>query len=344
MADTITLSRPVADFHVHVRDGDMMRLVIPTIKQGGVSVAYIMPNLVPPLTCVADVLAYKSRLEAVDSSISYIMTLYLSPEITPEVIHEAANAGITGVKCYPAGVTTNSDYGVASYIPYYPTFAAMEEEGMVLNLHGECPSSGHIHVLNAEEEFLPTLKDIHSRFPRLRIVLEHCTSAAAVQAVKECGPTVAATITAHHLFLTIDNWAGNSLNYCKPVAKFPSDKQALLDAATSGDPKFFFGSDSAPHPIGNKEKGKNAAAGVFTQTHAAAYVAEAFYQLGKLDKLAAFLCDFGRQFYKIQEKEPEWTVVLRKEENVVPALLGEGAGAVVPFKAGEQLHWKVEIV
>ncbi|KAK9238524.1 hypothetical protein V1525DRAFT_400775 [Lipomyces kononenkoae] len=345
MTDTITLSRPVADFHVHVRDGDMMKLVVPTIKSGGVSLAYIMPNLVPPLTCVSDVLAYKSRLEAIDPTITYLMTLYLSPAITPQVIHDAAKAGITGVKCYPAGVTTNSEHGVASYAPYYPTFAAMEQHDMVLNLHGECPSGNHVHVLNAEQEFLPTLKDIHTRFPKLRIVLEHCTSAAAIQAVKDCGPTVAATITAHHLFLTIDNWAGNAFNYCKPVAKFPTDRQALLEAATSASAKFFFGSDSAPHPIANKEKGNGAAAGVFTQTHVAAYVAEAFDQVGKLDRLNGFLCEFGRQFYNVpQEKPTNWTVVLKKQQNVVPALLGQGPCAVAPFKAGETLNWKVEIV
>lgn len=290
-----------------------------------------------------DVLSYKSRLEAVDSSVTYAMSLYLSPAITPEVIHEAKKAGITGVKCYPAGVTTNSDHGVASYAPFYPTFAAMEEEDMILNLHGECPSAGHIHVLNAEEEFLPTLKDLHARFPKLRIILEHCTSAAAVQAVLECGPTVSATITAHHLFLIIDNWAGNAYNFCKPVAKLPADRQALLDAATSGNPKFFFGSDSAPHPISAKEKGKNASAGVFTQTHAIAYVAEAFGKLGKIDKLVDFVCNFGRDFYKVEERPSSFSVVLEKEEDTVPLLLGEGGSAVVPFKAGENLSWKVVI-
>ncbi|KAK9446915.1 uncharacterized protein V1518DRAFT_407465 [Limtongia smithiae] len=339
---SIKLSRPVADFHVHVRDGKMMELVVPTIKQGGVSVAYIMPNLVPPVTSVSDAVAYRSRLQAVDSSITYLMTLYLSPKITPEVIHEAKKAGITGVKCYPAGVTTNSDYGVASYVPYYPTFAAMEEEDMVLNLHGECPSIGHIHVLNAEEEFLPTLKDLHTRFPKLRIVLEHCTSAAAVQAVLECGPTVSATITAHHLFLTIDNWAGNSFNFCKPVAKFPDDRAALIKAATSGNPKFFFGSDSAPHPIVNKEKGKGASAGVFTQTLAAAYVAQVFDSVGAIDKVEGFLCEFGRDFYKIEEMAPSFSVTLTKTDTVVPNLLGEGPGAVVPFMAGETLGWTVK--
>ncbi|KAK9461267.1 uncharacterized protein V1516DRAFT_675474 [Lipomyces oligophaga] len=344
MAHEITLPRPAADFHVHVRDGEMMKLVVPTIKQGGVSVAYIMPNLVPPLTTVDAVLAYKSRLEAVDDSITYIMTLYLSPAITPEVIHAARQAGITGVKCYPAGVTTNSEHGVASYAPFYPTFAAMEQEDMVLNLHGECPSSGHVHLLNAEEEFIPTLKDLHSRFPRLRIVLEHCTSAAAVRAVLECGPTVAATITAHHLFLTIDQWAGNSYNFCKPVAKFPSDRDALLEAATSGNPKFFFGSDSAPHPITAKEKAKGASAGVFTQTHAVGYLTEAFDKLGKLDKLVPFVCEYGRDFYKISEKETSWKVVMTKQESIVESQIGEGNSGVVPFKAGEKLSWTTTIV
>ncbi|KAK9469066.1 hypothetical protein V1512DRAFT_234320 [Lipomyces arxii] len=342
--EPIKFLKPAADFHVHVRDGEMMKLVVPTIRQGGVSVAYIMPNLVPPLTAVKDVLAYKSRLEEVDSEVTYVMTLYLSTAITPEVIHEAAKAGITGVKCYPAGVTTNSDYGVNSYVPYYPTFAAMEEENMVLNLHGECPSAGHIHVLNAEQEFLPTLKDLHTRFPKLRIVLEHCTSAAAVAAVKECGPTVAATITAHHLSLIIDNWAGNAHNYCKPVAKLPSDRDALVEAATSGSPKFFFGSDSAPHPVVNKEKAKGYSAGVFTQPNVVAYVADVFAKTGKLDKLEDFVCNFGRNFYNIAEKPTDWTIALKNENVIVDPLLGTGPGAVVPFMAGEPLDWKVEIV
>ncbi|KAK9453268.1 hypothetical protein V1511DRAFT_88943 [Dipodascopsis uninucleata] len=343
MLDSISFDRPAADFHVHVRDGDMMKLVVPTIKEGGVSVAYIMPNLVPPLTKVEDVLSYQKRLEDVDPTITYCMSLYLSPAVTPDVIREAKKAGIVGVKCYPAGVTTNSEHGVASYSPFYPTFAAMEEVDMVLNLHGECPSGGHIHVMNAEEEFLPTLKDLHRRFPKLRIILEHCTSASAVNAVKDCGPTVAATITAHHLFLTLDNWAGNSFNFCKPVAKFPSDREALIEAATSGNPKFFFGSDSAPHPIVNKEKGKNASAGVYTQSHALAYVAEAFEKAGKFDKLKGFAFDFGRAFYKIEEKPSTFRVTLKKERNIVPSLIGKGNGAIVPFKAGEELSWQVII-
>ena len=168
-------------------------------------------------------------------------------------------------------MTTNSDSGVISYEQYYPVFGAMETHGLVLNLHGEVPPSNpqgndplqtqnSTTVLNAEQSFLPTLLSLHARFPRLRIVLEHCTTAAAIDAVLSCGPTVAGTITAHHLYLTVDSWAGNPFNFCKPVAKFPTDRGALIEAATSGSEKFFLGSDSAPHSMSAKV-GRKVAAG-----------------------------------------------------------------------------------
>ena len=291
------------------------------------------------------------------------MTLYLSPEITPEVIAEAAATGkIAGVKSYPKGVTTNSDAGVVDYASFYPVFAAMEEHDLVLNLHGECPSnsttsllndaetfqpatSATTTILNAEESFLPTLLDLHRRFPELRIVLEHCTTAAAVEAVKQCGPTVAATITAHHLYLTIDHVAGNPHCFCKPVAKLPSDRAALIAAATSGDPKFFLGTDSAPHPRSKKIGTANAAAGVFTQPYAVSYIATAFDRVGKIDAVRAFVAEFGRTFYKTVEKGYESAeevkkdaVELKKEPGVkVVAEVGQGEGVVVPFMAGEKV-------
>lgn len=160
-----------------------------------------MPNLVPPVTTVSEALAYQARLRALDRSVAYLMTLYLHPEVTPEVIRAAKQAGVAGVKSYPQGLTTNSDSGVTSYEAFYPVFAAMEEEGLVLNIHGECASDHkrNITIMNAEASFLPTLQEIHARFPRLKIVLEHCTTAAAVAAVEACGETVVGTITAHHL-------------------------------------------------------------------------------------------------------------------------------------------------
>jgi len=349
----VTITLPAAaDLHVHLRDGSMMETVLPTVRQGGASLAYVMPNLVPPITTVQQALSYHSRLTALDPNTTFLMTLYLSPNITPDVIAEAAKTGkIAGVKSYPRGLTTNSDAGVIDYASFYPVFAAMQEHDLVLNLHGESPSSPDVTILNAEETFLPTLLDLHRRFPKLRIVLEHCTTAAAVEAVKKCGPTVAATITAHHLYLTIDQWADNPHCFCKPVAKLPSDRTALLDAATSGIPKFFLGTDSAPHPESAKVGTKNGrtAAGVFTQPYAVQYVATAFDRLGKMDKLRAFVAEFGREFYKTVEKGWETlenttkdSIVLEREPGVeVVAQIGEGEGAVVPFMAGEKL-WSLK--
>lgn len=339
----IPLGKP-GDFHVHLRQGELMNVVAPTISQGGVSIVFVMPNLVPPLIDVDAVLAYKAQLQTLSPETTFLMSLYLRPEVTPEVIAQAAKAGISGVKCYPAGVTTNSSAGVSSYEPFYPTFKAMEEHGLVLNLHGECPSGDDITVLNAEHKFLPTLAGLHARFPRLRIVLEHCTSKAAVDAVLACGPNVVATITAHHLFLTVDSWGGNSLHFCKPVAKLPSDRTALIEAATSGNPKFFFGSDSAPHPLSAKRKELNAAAGVFTQPYAIQYIAEIFDKAGKLDKIKGFVTDFGRQFYQAPEEQDvgKKSVTLVKSETLVAESLGSESNTVIPFLAGKPLKWAVE--
>lgn len=310
-----------ADFHVHLRDGEMMKAVTPTIRRGGVDTVFVMPNLVPPITTVQAALDYKARLQAIEPNVNYLMSLYLHPSITPDTIREAKKAGIAGVKSYPAGVTTNSSSGVVDYESFYPVFAAMEEEDLVLNLHGEAPPSPpsteptrQITVLNAEAAFLPTLTSLHQRFPKLRIILEHCTTAAAVEAVRFCGPTVSGTITAHHLFLIVDDWAGDPINFCKPVAKLPSDRVALLRAATSGNPKFFFGSDSAPHLLSAKKgltdgglgAGK-CAAGVFTQPNVVGLVLEAFDQAVDMgivkredvtrEKVEGFLGLYGRKFY-----------------------------------------------
>jgi len=184
-----------ADFHVHLRDGAMMKAVVPTIRSGGCNTCYVMPNLVPPLTSVSDAMAYKARLQEQDPSINYLMTLYLHGSISPAIVKGARAQGIVGIKSYPAGVTTNSGSGVLSYEPFYPVFSTMEQCGMVLNLHGECPSGKDITILNAESSFLPTLKSLHAMFPKLKIVLEHCTTKDAIEAVRQCGPNVVGTIT-----------------------------------------------------------------------------------------------------------------------------------------------------
>ncbi|KAH4973614.1 hypothetical protein HBI78_004110 [Parastagonospora nodorum] len=273
------------DAHVHLRDGEMSQLVTPTIRHGGVNQVYVMPNLVPPITTVKQCLEYRDRLRAIEPDVDYLMSLYLHESITPEVIREAKKAGITGVKSYPAGVTTNSSSGVLDYESFYPVFAEMEAQNMILNLHGEVPSTPpstthskdttSITILNAEPAFLPTFKSLHARFPNLRIILEHCSTAAALDAVRACGPSVAGTITAHHLSLIIDDWAGDPFCFCKPVAKTPEDRDALLQAVVRSGGKFFLGTDSAPHAQGSKRGGDKVAAGVFTQPYALGYVLDA---------------------------------------------------------------------
>lgn len=310
-------------------------------------------------------------MQAIDSSVTYLMTLYLHPTITPETIIEAKKAGISGVKSYPAGVTTNSAAGVVDYSTFYPVFAEMERQDLVLNLHGEQPDSPSEEsgdeesttVFNAESKFLPKLFELHRRFPSLRIVLEHLTTAAAVEAVLQCGSTVAATITAHHLHIIKDDWAGeapdaskpvaNAHNYCKPVAKFQSDRVALLRAATSGNPKFFFGSDSAPHPIQSKaiDGGGKIAAGVFTQPYTTALVMDAFEKAVTsgiladeqvtLDVVAGFLGNFGRRFYGLGSPLGDKISLSGPKATIRPALRSDlGDVEVIPFRAGEQT-WTV---
>ncbi|OAA50634.1 dihydroorotase [Metarhizium rileyi] len=311
---------PTADMHVHLRQDELLELVTPTVRHGGVDTVFVMPNLVPPITTVERALEYKSQLHRIDPN--------LHPSITPEVIAKAAAAGITGVKMYPQGVTTNSENGVANVEAFYPTFAAMEENDLVLNLHGEVLESLAPADITLEEAFLPTLTKLHDKFPRLRIILEHCTTSAAVEAVKACGPTVAATITAHHLYLTGADACCDPFAFCKPIPKKPTDRDALLKALVSGNPKFFFGSDSAPHQMHSKtsaEQGK-APAGVFTQPVATQLVLLALEEgiergeIGEADltqeKLEGFLSHHGRRFYKLPETSAKKIVLERKGEKI----------------------------
>ena len=279
------------------------------------------------------------------------MSLYLHESITPETIIQAKQSGIIGVKSYPAGVTTNSSSGVVDYTQFYPVFAEMERQGLILNLHGESPSKGDITVLNAEERFLPTLLELHQRFPKLRIILEHCTTAAAIEAVGRCGPTVAGTITAHHLSITVDSWAGDPFCFCKPVAKTPADRDALLRAAALGDPKFFFGSDSAPHPVTAKRGGDKIAAGVFTQPYVTQLVLDAFEQACEWGVLAPeditsnslerFLSRNGLAFYGLEETKGR-IMVHKIDEKIKDILLSDTSDVeVVPFRKG-QTTWTVK--
>ncbi|KAH8678463.1 dihydroorotase, homodimeric type [Xylariales sp. PMI_506] len=324
-----------ADMHVHLRQGDMMELVTPTIRAGGVDTVFVMPNLQPPITTVAQALEYKKQLQAIEPNVNFLMSLYLHSSLTPEVIAEAAEAGITGVKLYPQGVTTNSDSGVSNFEDFLPIFAAMEKHDIVLNIHGEVPYKTE---LTLEEAFLPTLKNLHERFPKLRIILEHCSTAAALDSVRSCGPTVAATITAHHLYLTEDISHVDPLAFCKPIPKSPADRDALLKAVASGDPKFFFGSDSAPHPLVSKKTGGTVPAGVFTQPYATQLVLLALEEAiarGVVDesevtqeRLESFLSRAGRSFYKLAQPSPSQRIVLERKGETIPGSIKSDDGAV----------------
>ncbi|KAH8177021.1 amidohydrolase domain-containing protein [Sarocladium implicatum] len=338
---------PTADMHVHLRQGEMMNLVTPTIRNGGVDTVFVMPNLTPPITTVKAALEYKSQLQALEPKINYLMSLYLHSSITPATIDEAASSGVTGVKVYPQGVTTNSDSGVTSLDDFDPVFAAMERNDMVLNLHGEVPGVVADDKMTAEEAFLPTLATIHRKFPNLRIVLEHCSTEAALKAVKACGPTVGATITAHHLYLTGEDSNVDPFAFCKPIPKTPADRDALLKAVCSGDPKFFFGTDSAPHPLSSKQ-GSTVAAGVFTQPYATQLVLLALEDatergvISEVDvtqeKLEGFLSGFGRKFYKLPAEEVQGQkIVLERKGEVVPQSIKGGEIEVGVSRKGSEV-------
>ncbi|KAI9805651.1 MAG: hypothetical protein M1833_005143 [Piccolia ochrophora] len=355
-----------ADFHVHLRDGAMMETVVPTIRSGGVNTVYVMPNLTPPITTVEHARAYHARLTALAPSVTFLMTLYLHPSLTPSTIAAAKASGIIhGVKAYPAGVTTNSAAsGLTSFAPFHPIFAAMQDHDLVLNLHGEVPPStttgpaqDHPTILTAEEAFLPTLRSLHASFPRLRIVLEHATTAAALAAVRTCGPTVAATITAHHLHLTVDDWAADPFAYCKPVAKTPADRAALVRAVVAGEGRFFLGTDSAPHTVSAKRGGPGGrgrtAAGVFTQPWATQLVLDALEKavesgiVGegevRTEVLEGFLGVYGRRFYRLKESGERIVVKKEQGEKVAEVVTGNEGVQIVPFRSGEEtwtVQWK----
>lgn len=361
---------------MHFRDGALRKLVTPSVKAGGMSLALAMPNLVPPVTTTEMAVAYRERLKSDCPELNLVMTLFLSPDLTVEEVGRAHRAGIKGVKSYPRGVTTNSGAGVESYERYYDVFAEMERLGLVLNLHGEVPSSpaDDISVLNAEEQFLPNLILLHKRFPKLRIVLEHATSAAAVEAVKSCGPTVACTITVHHLALTIDGWAGQPMNFCKPVAKRASDREALRRVIAEGHKQFFLGSDSAPHPLRKKSPSlhdhvhaqlqpsasseasnecPSCAAGVYTSAELLPLLAEIFEddRLGTkipLERLAGYASTFGRDFYQEPIQPSEKPVILKRctPKRRIPegyAYTAEDGQTeyIRSFYAGQAIGWQI---
>ncbi|MBI4239576.1 dihydroorotase [Candidatus Uhrbacteria bacterium] len=325
------------DFHLHLRDGDMLANVLP-LSAAQFARATVMPNLSPKILTAADVESYRARIlsNLKGEAFEPLMTLYVNDNTTPEMIAEAKKIGTVAGKVYPKNMTTGSDDGVSDFNRLYPVVEAMQECGMLLLLHGEDPTP-NVFCLKREELFLPILKKSVADFPRLNIVFEHVSSAAAVSLISELPDTVAATITVHHLILTLDDVIGGMLkthHFCKPIAKTPKDRNALLMAALSGNPKFFFGSDSAPHAQKKKEA-SSGMAGIFTAPVALPLLADLFEQNNALEKLESFVSQFGAECYGLPLSQEK--LVLEKKEWTVPLEYG----GVVPFKAGETLNWHV---
>lgn len=342
-AQSITLVKP-DDWHLHLRDGAAMASVLPhTARQ--FARAIVMPNLRPPITTTAQALAYRERiLAALPEGMRFepLMTLYLTDNTPAEEIRRARQSGLVhAVKLYPAGATTNSDAGVTDLKKCYRTLEAMQEAGMPLLVHGEV-TDADIDIFDREAVFIERImRPLRSAMPALKVVFEHITTQDAAQYVnEECGPT-AATITAHHLLYNRNEIFRNGLRphfYCLPVLKREEHRQALIKAATSGSPKFFLGTDSAPHPKGMKEHACGCA-GCYTALHAMELYAQAFDEAGALDRLEAFASLNGPDFYGLPRNAQ--TVTLQRESWVLPEELPFGDASIVPLNGGQELQWKL---
>ncbi|HYY61431.1 MAG TPA: dihydroorotase [Burkholderiales bacterium] len=341
--DRITLRRP-DDFHVHLRDGRAMAAVLADTARRFAR-AIVMPNLKPPVTTTALALHYRDRIlgelpEGAD--FEPLMTLYLTDDTPPEEIARAKLSGkVHGVKLYPAGATTHSDAGVTRISRCFHTLERMEEIGLPLLMHGES-TDPDIDVFEREQTFIEeTLGPLVERFPSLKVVLEHITTREAVQYVEVTGANVAATITAHHLLLNRNALFQGGIrphHYCLPVLKREEHRQALVEAATSGNPKFFLGTDSAPHARGAKETACGCA-GIYTAHAALELYAIAFEEAGALARLEAFASEHGANFYGLPHNRGKVTLV--REDWRVPETLDFGGETLVPLRAGDTLPWKL---
>jgi dihydroorotase len=336
---SLTIRRP-DDWHVHLRDGDMLRLVAPfTARQFGRAI--VMPNLVPPITTVKAASDYRDRIrEAAGPGFEPLMTCYLTDETSADEIQRGFEEGVwTAAKLYPAGATTNSAFGITDVRNIYRVLEQMQWIGMVLCIHGEV-TDPDVDVFDREAVFIDrVLSRIIREFPDLKIVLEHITTAEAANFVREAVPNVAATITPQHLHLNRNALFAGGLRphaYCLPVVKREKHRLAVRAAAVSGSPKFFLGTDSAPHARHAKESGCGCA-GIFNAPYALESYATVFEEEGALDKLEGFASEHGARFYGLPLNEG--SVTLERTENDVPDRLGVGDIDLVPFHAGQTLGW-----
>jgi dihydroorotase len=344
MTRELTLRRP-DDWHLHLRDREELRAVVGFTAQRFAR-AIVMPNLPAPIVTVAEARAYRQRiLDALPAGSSFqpLMTLYLSELTTPAEIDAARASGfIHGVKLYPAGATTHSQAGVRSLDRVHAVLERMQELGVPLLVHGEVTDPS-VDIFDRELAFIDRVLDpLLRRFTQLKVVFEHITTRSAVQFVTAATRRVGATLTPHHLLLNRNALFAGGLqphHYCLPVLKTEDDREALLAAATSGDPRFFLGTDSAPHARSAKEAACGCA-GIFTAHAALELYAEAFESAGALQRLEGFASEFGADFYGLPRNAG--TISLAREEWQVPDNLPFGAGQLVPFRAGETLRWRLE--
>ncbi|WP_119290434.1 dihydroorotase [Azohydromonas sediminis] len=342
MTATLTLTRP-DDWHLHLRDGAAMAAVVPhTARQ--FARAIVMPNLRPPVATAAAAQAYRERIvAAVPPGLDFtpLMTLYLTDNLPPDEIRRAKAAGVVAVKLYPAGATTNSDAGVTDVRRTYATLEAMQREGLLLLMHGEV-TDAEIDVFDREAVFIErVLQPLRRDFPGLKIVFEHITTKEAAQYVRDADANTAATITAHHLLYNRNAIFAGGLRphyYCLPVLKREEHRRALVAAATSGNPKFFLGTDSAPHPAHLKEHASGCA-GCYTALAALELYAEAFDAAGALDRLEGFASFHGADFYGLPRNRG--TVTLRREPWTLPETVPFGDATLKPLRGGETLAWRL---
>jgi len=341
VTDTITIRRP-DDWHVHLRDGEMLKLVAPyTARQ--FARAIIMPNLAPPVTAVEQASAYRDRIiEAAGPGFTPLMTCYLTDQVDPgELARGHADGVWVAAKLYPAGATTNSAQGVTDVRNIYPALERMQDIGMVLCVHGEV-TDPQVDVFDREAVFIDrVLVGVVKDFPGLKVVFEHITTKQAAQFVADGPPTLAATITPQHLQLNRNALFQGGLRphaYCLPVVKREEHRQAVRAAAVSGSSKFFLGTDTAPHVVGAKESGCGCA-GLFNAPFALEAYAQVFDEEGSLDRLEGFASLNGPAFYGLPPNEG--TVTLQRASSKVPDSVGKGAASVIPYGAGQSFGWRL---
>jgi dihydroorotase len=341
--DRLTITRP-DDWHLHLRDGPAMAAVLAdSARRFGRAI--VMPNLQPPVTTTQQALHYRERIlgELPEGSrFEPLMTLYLTDDTPPEEIARAKLSGrVLGIKLYPAGATTHSDAGVTRISRCFAALEKMEQLGLPLLIHGEA-TDPRIDMFDREKAFIDeVLGPIVERFQGMKLVLEHITTRDAVQYIEVTGPNVAATITAHHLLLNRNALFLGGFrphHYCLPVLKREEHREALVEAAISGNPKFFLGTDSAPHPRTAKEAACGCA-GVYSAHAAIELYAAAFEEAGALPRLEGFASRFGAEFYGLPQNQD--TITLVREEWTVPQTLAFGKEQLVPLRAGETVPWKL---